>query len=162
MNDVPTKSPSPKAISRLRKRQAPTPPSRNKTLLMVGLIFLALASSFIFSHRGENTQEFIKQLYSPVVAIIIFFLALEYIILKGRDRSRVLHIELEQAREKRQSDLEFLRKLDSQLLHMQNKLHTLETQLENAESNPPQEIQQHVRVLRESIAELQSDLAARF
>jgi hypothetical protein len=129
---------------------------------MVGTIFLSLALSFMFSHRGESAQELIKQLYSPVVAIIVFFLALEYIILKGRDRSRVLHIELEQAREKRQSDLEYLRKLDSQLLHMENQLRTMENQLENMESNSPQDIEQHVRMLRENVAALQSDLSARF
>jgi hypothetical protein len=164
MNDAPIKTnlPSPKAISRLRKRQPPSPPSRKKTMMMVGTIFLCLAISFIYSQRGESAQELIKQLYSPVVAIIVFFLALEYIILKGRDRSRVLHIELEQAREKRQSDLEYLRKLDSHLLQMENQLRSLESQLEDMESHSPQDIEEHIRSLRENVSALQGDLSGRF
>jgi hypothetical protein len=129
---------------------------------MVGGIFLCLAFSFMSSHKGEGAAELVKQLYSPVVALIVFFLALEYIILKGRDRSRILHIELEQAREKRQSDLEYLRKLDAHLLNAVNELRALENQLEDLESNPPQEIQQRIHHLRDEVAALQNDISGRF
>lgn len=82
----------------------------------MGLILAILVIFGIGLGLSKQGDDFIRKLlYSPVAIIVVLFLGVEYLILKGRDRTRILKIELDQARRKKQEDLEFMRRAEANL-----------------------------------------------
>lgn len=149
-------TPSRSSTARLRKRQ-PRPPSPVKNIILILAIVAVFVTGLILTTHGKD---FLRSLYSPVAIIVVIFLAIEYIALKGRDRSRIYKIELEQARTKRQQDLEFLRGVEKELSEIEETIHSAAQETPCAGPEAPRplssklcEIQNRLVALRRSLSE---------
>jgi hypothetical protein len=149
-------TPSRSGTARLRKRQPrPFSPVKNAVLLL-GIV-VVFVIGLILTIQGKD---FLRSLYSPVAIIVVIFLAIEYIALKGRDRSRIYKIELDHARTKRRQDLEFLRGVEKELSEIEEMIHSAaqETPCGGPEVPRPLssklgEIQNRLVALRRSLSE---------
>ncbi|NQU42485.1 hypothetical protein HQ520_04315 [bacterium] len=103
----------------MRRSRRPKPPSSLKTAVLVAAIFVTFAVGVALS---DYRSEVVRWLYSPIAIVLVILLFIEYIVLKGRDRSRIYRIELEQARHKRVEDQEYLRHLEERLLAMEKEV----------------------------------------
>ena len=97
-----------------RNREIMTPRSWHRPgsgilviLVAIGLLILTLAT-------GKFTV-LVGKLYSPYTAFIAVIMIVEYIILKGADRTALYRRELEAARAIRREDLLALRQMESRL-----------------------------------------------
>ncbi|MFW6304082.1 MAG: hypothetical protein ACOC2L_05615 [Candidatus Sumerlaeota bacterium] len=99
-------------------------------------------------------ETFLDLLYRPVAIVIIVFLAIEYILIKGRDRSRIYRIELQQLREKRREDIEFIRNLEEDLEKMDETLAKLRMSL----PSDAEDEMEHIRDIRERLDSVRSHL----
>jgi hypothetical protein len=118
--------------------------------LVVAIITIFLIGLFI--QVGWRT--FLESLYRPAAVILIVFLAIEYIIIKGRDRSRIYRIELQSLREKRREDIEFIRNLEEDLEQIDEVLAELRMSL------PSDSMDQmtHVSRVRDRLDAIRNDL----
>jgi hypothetical protein len=149
-------TPSRSGTARLRKRQ-PRPPSPVKNIILILAIVTVFVTGLILTTHGKD---FLRSLYSPVAIIVVIFLAIEYIALKGRDRSRIYRIELDHARTKRRQDLEFLRGVEKEISEIEEMIHSAaqETPCGGPEAPSPlssklSEIQSRLAALRRSLSE---------
>ncbi|MFP4380709.1 MAG: hypothetical protein ACLFUS_09430 [Candidatus Sumerlaeia bacterium] len=133
-------------FDRLRQRRKVRPPSPAKNMGLILSIIIVFAIGVGMSKQGDDFVRYL--LYSPVAIIVVLFLGIEYLILKGRDRSRIYKIELDHARAKRQQDLEFLRRMEGQLRQMEKMLDE-----ENAESSSSEDFREKVKALRTELSE---------
>jgi len=62
---------------------------------------------------------FFSILYSPYSFILLVVIILEYIILKGMDRSRIYKLEIERLKRKRHRDLEFHVRMEKQIRELE-------------------------------------------
>ena len=81
------------------------------TWLILAIVVIFLGGIFL----SGGGLDFVRSLYGPVAVIVVILLIVEYVVLKGRDRSRFYRIEIEQMREKRRSDAELLRHLGTRM-----------------------------------------------
>ena len=115
-SDTPPRTPS--GAARLRRRRGGRPHAPR--LRPVWLILAILGVFALGLHLSGGLGEFLQNLYSPVAIIVVVFLVIEYIVLEGRDRSRIYRIELDQMREKRRLDAAFLREVEDELRRLED------------------------------------------
>lgn len=83
-------------------------------LITLGLVALIVVSG--------NFGAIFEKLYSPYAAFVAVVMLVEYVLLKGADRSALYQRELEAARAKRREDLLMFRALESELEEMKSSL----------------------------------------
>ena len=119
-------SPGPRPLgsgtARLRKRGNYKNRMGLKSFWLILVIFIVFGAGFVLSGGGV---EFLRYLYNPVAVVVVIFAMIEYIVLKGRDRSRIYHLELEQLRQRRHEEIDFLRNLEEELRHLEQDLERL-------------------------------------
>jgi len=114
-------SPKPLAsgAARLRERKRKAGLLGSKSGWLILAILVIFGAGVVMSGGGRN---FLHFLYGPVAIIVVIFMIVEYIVLKGRDRSRIYRLELEQTRERRRHDVEFLQSVEEQLRQIEEAL----------------------------------------
>lgn len=115
-------NPNPSGAVPMRERKAKPETVRVKNAWLIASIILIFTLGMIWSGWAGSL---LKYLYEPLPIIIIVILMIEYILLKGRDRTRIYKIELEKMRKKRAGDIEFMRNLERELQDFQNGLDSL-------------------------------------
>lgn len=83
-------------------------------LIVIGILALIIVTG--------NHELILSTLYSPTAAIIAIIMLIEYLVLKGSDRSPIYRRELEAAREKRRDDLLALRAVETRLVDLRARL----------------------------------------
>ncbi len=112
-------------------------------LISIGVLVLALVTG--------NFRSILDKLYSPYAALIAVIMLVEYVLLKGADRSAMYRRELEAARTKRREDLLTLRKMETKLDEIQADLRRIETE------SSASDLADHTRAeLEELLTELRS------
>ncbi len=101
----------------------------NAPYLVVEIILGIVACLCIFLLLVNDVNLFFSVLYSPYSFLVLVVVILEYIILKGMDRSRFYRLEIERLTRKRRRELAFRQHLESEIRALQK---TLETQPENS------------------------------
>lgn len=108
------------AMARLRRsRKTARAPSRLKNYGLVAAIAIVFSLGVYLAGGG---REFLQGIYSHFAILLVVFLIIEYIVLKGRDRSRIYKIERDQARARRREDIEFLREIEERIETVQQDL----------------------------------------
>jgi hypothetical protein len=102
---------TPPGPRRRAKRHGSSRASYRSSVLIVAILFVF----GLGLHLSGNLSEFLHALYSPVALIAIIIMMAQYIVLKGRDRSRMYRIELHKARHKRTEEIEFLQTIEARL-----------------------------------------------
>ncbi len=154
MKTKPTSTAS--GVKRLRKKSATQkkPPRISNSILA----FIILSVFFIGLLLSGAAQTLFSKIYHPVSFIVLILLIVEYILLKGRDRSRIYRIELDQLHQKRNDDLRQIRDWEKQLEQIETlsqQLDSDQTQTESstpATQNSPQELQEKIQNLREELS----------
>jgi hypothetical protein len=82
----------------------------------------AILAILIVVDRGELLLSLLRKLYHPFAAFVAVVMLVEYVILKGADRSAIYRRELEAARLKRREDLLMLRRLEGRLVELESEL----------------------------------------
>jgi hypothetical protein len=85
-------------------------------LIAIGLLLLIVVTG--------NHRAILEKLYSPTAALIVVIMLVEYLLLKGSDRTAIYRRELEAARLKRREDLLAMRDLERQLVELKVRLST--------------------------------------
>jgi hypothetical protein len=91
--------------------------------IVLGLIII-LGILFLLTH---DTKIFLSILYSPYSFLLMVVIFLEYIILKGMDRSRIYKLEIQRLKQKRNKDMDLHLKLEKQIQEIQTSLGDSET-----------------------------------
>ena len=91
--------------------------------IILGLIII-LGILFLLTH---DVTLFFSILYSPYSFLLMIVIFMEYIILKGMDRSRIYKLEIQRLKQKRQKDTDFREKLEKQVQEIQASLEDPET-----------------------------------
>ncbi len=89
-------------------------PGEQVILIVIGVLALIVLTG--------NHQTILNALYSPTAAIIPIIMLVEYLILKGSDRSVIYRRELDLAREKRRDDLLALRTMENELVDLRARI----------------------------------------
>jgi hypothetical protein len=113
----PSPSSDPASSRDRSRRRRPRPPSPLKNALLILAIIAVFALGVVLS---GGAKEFVRVLYGPGPLVVAILLILQYILLKGRDRSRLYKMELDQVREKRREEADFLRRLEAEIRHIEN------------------------------------------
>lgn len=129
MNEQPPSPPDTPAPRRAAPRL------RNQWLIL--FIALVFTAGLLLSGAGRPLFE---RLYHPAALLIVVLLIVQYILLKGRDRSRMYKIEAEQVRRKRAEDQEFLAECERSLAELEQR----------AAADPA--LQEEITALRERLA----------
>jgi len=82
------------------------------TIIILGVLLL-LTNDF---------DLFLSILYSPFSFLLLVVIILEYIILKGMDRSRIYKLEIQRLKQKRKKDMEWLQRMDKEIREIHNSL----------------------------------------
>lgn len=101
------------------------------------LLILIAIGVLVLIAVTDNWSRIIDLLYGPVTAAVAVIMLVEYVVLKGADRSRIYQRELQGARQRRKEDLLALRDLESRLLEWRAELKTAsapETELERIDA----------------------------
>jgi hypothetical protein len=106
----------------LKQRTRKRAPASVKNAWLITAIAVVFLAGIVWSAGVQATVRF---LYEPSAIVILVLVLLEYIVLKGRDRSRIYRIELEKMRDKRHRDIEFLRELEAALAALEKDLEAL-------------------------------------
>lgn len=101
---------------------ASMPPAKRKrtrsgelaAVITIGVIALIVVTG--------NFPAIVRVLYSPYAAFVAVVMLVEYIILKGADRSALYRRELEATRAKRRDDLLAMRKIEAALVELDDEL----------------------------------------
>ena len=111
--------PTPSGAARLRERRQTT----SKLWLKQSLLILAILAVFgLGVVSSGNATQWLRKLYSPFAVIIVTVLVVQYILLKGRDRSRLYRMEIDQLRERRREDSDFLQEMEEELRKLDERL----------------------------------------
>lgn len=94
-------------------------------LIVIGILALIVVTG--------NSMIILEKLYSGTSVAIVVVMLLEYLLLKGSDRSPIYRRELEAARVKRRDDLLALRDLETQIVGLRG---SLANALERTEDAP--------------------------
>lgn len=84
------------------------------TLITIGILGLILVTG--------NARGLLRILYSPTAGLIAVVMLVEYILLKGADRSALYRRELDAARSKRREDLLALREMEERIVELRESL----------------------------------------
>lgn len=83
-------------------------------LIIIGLLTLIVVT--------DNWRLILNKLYSGQAALIVVVMLVEYLLLKGSDRTALYRRELDAARQKRRDDLLALRDMETQLVELRARL----------------------------------------
>jgi hypothetical protein len=164
MADTPSPDATPAARSigsgaaRLRKRRGRRDRLGLKPVWLIAAILVVFGAGFVLSGGGAA---FLQNLYSPVAVIIAIFLMIEYIVLKGRGRSHIYHLELDQLRQRRHEEIEFLRDLEEELHRIEKDLERLSVAAPGATDSLPASLQE-VREFTKRVVAVRGNLSRRF
>jgi hypothetical protein len=93
-------------------------PSEIFILIVIGVIGL-----IVITHNHQIIiDRLYGKLYSGTSALIAVVMLVEYLLLKGADRSPIYLRELEAARQRRRDDLLALREMETQLVELRSRL----------------------------------------
>lgn len=123
-------------------------PSRLKNNWIIAAILIVFVSGIVCS---VGPAQFLKFLYNPAAIVLVVILMLEYILLQGRDRTRIYKIELEKLHEKRNQDIEFMRNLEQELNHLDESLSPLIQTLSGDASINLQRVRDDLSTLRKGL-----------
>jgi hypothetical protein len=118
----PSPTPLPSGASRLRRRRQHSSARGVKNTWLIAAIILVFFFGIVWSGHAKDLFD---MLYGRGAVLIVVVLIIEYIILKGRDRSRFYKIELLKMRDKRRNYIEFVRNLETQLDQVESALQPL-------------------------------------
>lgn len=82
---------------------------------LIILIVMALLALIVIT---GNLGMIVEKLYSPVIVVIVVVMLVEYLLLKGSDRSAIYRRERDAAREKRRNDLLAMRQMETRLVDL--------------------------------------------
>jgi len=85
-------------------------------LILIGLLVLIVVTG--------NLKSILDRIFGVTTALVVVVMLVEYLILKGSDRSAIYRRELEVARLKRRDDLLALRDLETQLEDLRERMTT--------------------------------------
>ena len=85
------------------------------------LILITIGVLALIALTG-NFRVILETLYKPYTALIAVIMLVEYVILKGADRSHIYRRELEAARETRRADLLAMRNMETRLVELRARL----------------------------------------
>ena len=156
----PTTSPNPTASGaarlRERRRRRHAPHGRGKNVwLILGIVIVFGVGLVLSGTAGVLFETFANRLYGAFAVLLIVILMIEYILLKGRDPSRVYKIELEALRAKRERDVASMRQLEATLGSLDASLQSLleSKALEPDEGAELERLRQEVETARRKLAE---------
>lgn len=86
-------------------------------LIAIGILALIVVTG--------NLSAIWEKLYSGYAVAIVVVMLVEYLLLKGADRSQIYRRELEAARIKRRDDLLALRDLETQLVELRSRMNNI-------------------------------------
>lgn len=86
------------------------------------IIILIVIGILTLIYLTNNLSKIWENLYSGYAVAIVVIMLVEYLLLKGSDRSPIYRRELEAARVKRRDDLLALRDLETQLVELRSRL----------------------------------------
>jgi hypothetical protein len=95
-------------------------------LMIIGILILIVVTG--------NLRFIWEKLYSAYSAFIAVIMLVEYLLLKGSDRSAIYRRELEAARQKRRDDLLALRDMETQLVELRARLTTALERADDAQT----------------------------
>ena len=98
------------------------------TLVIVALLGLLLLAT-------NDVSLFVKILYSPYSFLVLFLMLVEYLFLKGMDRSKVYKLENKRLKLKRQKDIALMKKIETQISALATSIN---------DETKPQEIQKRL------------------
>lgn len=105
-----------------------------------------------------NFRPIVRVLYSPYAGFVAVVMLVEYIILKGADRSALYRRELEAARAKRRDDLLAMQKIEAALVELDEELAGAEG---DADVEGPGDVGESMRELARSSREKLRDALQR-
>jgi DNA-binding helix-hairpin-helix protein with protein kinase domain len=150
MDDSPS-SPPPTSPAAPEARRALRVRPRIPNAWLILAIVIVFGAGVVMSGAGGKV---IDKLYGPAALIIVVILIIQYILLKGRDRSRVYKIEIERMRAKRHDDIERTRHIDAELANLEQRLHRL-TETGGFDAAPTDE----VNAIQKSLDAMRRDLS---
>ncbi|HPS00399.1 MAG TPA: hypothetical protein PLA90_02545, partial [Candidatus Sumerlaeota bacterium] len=118
----PSPTPLPSGAARLRRRRQRNSARGVKNTWLIAAIILVFFFGIVWS---GHAKDLFGMLYGRGAVLIVVVLIIEYIILKGRDRSRFYKLELLKMRDKRRNYIEFVRNLEAQLDQVESSLKPL-------------------------------------
>lgn len=136
----------------LRKRRVKSSPLRVKNAWLIAAIVVVFLVGVVWSGRAGHILSF---LYKPLSIVLIVVLTIEYILLKGRDRTRIYKIEVEKMQKKRDDDIELMRNLERELIALEKNLDSL------AAPSPPEtaNAQNDLGAVRRRIGDLRKTIS---
>jgi hypothetical protein len=118
---------------------------------LLRIILLLLVFLLVLLLITNSYQTLIDILYSPFSFAILLIIVLEYVILKGVDRSRIYRLEIERLRSKRAEDIALWRDLEG---HLSDALRTLQKLDDSAASASPDADFSNLVALRSKLEEI--------
>ncbi|HOR27578.1 MAG TPA: hypothetical protein PLG73_06125 [Candidatus Sumerlaeota bacterium] len=86
------------------------------------LMTIGILALIVITGNLRNLRAILNWLYSPYAAFIVVIMLVEYLLLKGADRSHIYRRELDAARQKRRDDLLALRQIETELVDLRARL----------------------------------------
>lgn len=127
---------------------------KNAGIILTILILFGL--SFAFSEMGRH---FFQQIYSPWLMAVIILMLVEYIVLKGRDRTRILQIERDHMKQKKEKDVRFFREVEEEISQLEKEARSIR---HNAGSSLSEKADQELSQLEIRLRELKEQLTGWF
>lgn len=121
-------------------------------LLVFGAILVLLMADLI-----KPVFDF---LYSPVALVILVVMLIEFLVLKARDRSRLLRIEIQMMRNRRREDVRLMRETRDELRALRSELAALALEIETAES-VPEPIRERFDAIEEKVKKIEESIIRR-
>ena len=113
-------------------------------LIIIGVLILIVVTG--------NFTRIMEAIYGPYTVLIAVIMLVEYLILKGGDRSDLYRRELEVARHKRRAELLALRAMETQLVEMRAHMQGMLTP--ESESDNPENLRESVTYARDTAEDL--------
>ena len=112
---------------------------------IVVIVFLvALIISSILLLITNDIDIFVSLLYSPYSFLLLMVVLVEYIVLKGIDRSKVYRLENQRLKAKRSREMEFRQRMERELREIQK-----EMEKTGSSSNAQERLQEILRSFKE-------------
>jgi hypothetical protein len=134
-------------------KRAPSRDTEKKRWLfpLLRIILLLFIFLLVLLLITNSYQTLVDILYSPFSFAIMLIIVLEYIILKGVDRSRIYRLEIERLRSKRAEDIALWRDLEG---HLSDALSTLQKLDNSAATASPDSNLSNLVALRSKLEEI--------
>lgn len=110
------------AESKPEKQKTQKPKRSNFSYLLAQGVLVIIALLGLLLLLLDDYTLFARILYSPYSFLVLVIMLLEYVVLKGLDRSRIYKLELKRLKAKREKDLVARRKLDEKLKDIEDEL----------------------------------------